>query len=76
METAMMLLLCVIVLAPLPLAGYGWIQRLRRPPAAHGRLTDGDKIVIVVLALVLWPVALVYWVEAANKADALAGQKQ
>jgi len=76
MDAALAIILCVIVFAPLVLAACGWIQRLRRPPAAHGRLTDGDKLVIVVLVLVFWPAALVYWIHAANKADELAAQKQ
>ncbi|MDM7913257.1 MAG: hypothetical protein QUS09_09185, partial [Methanotrichaceae archaeon] len=65
-----------VYFVPLILAVYTLIQRLRRPPAAHGRLTGGDKIVILVLFFAIWPVALLYWVHAANKADELAARKQ
>jgi Na+-translocating ferredoxin:NAD+ oxidoreductase RnfD subunit len=52
-----------------------WALR-RKPSAAHGRLTDGDKIVILVLILFFFPAGLVYWRIAADKADALAATKQ
>ncbi len=52
-----------------------WALR-RKPAATGGRLTDGDKIVILVLLVIFWPAGLIYWRVAADKADALAAIKQ